>query len=86
MQQPFAVVVAFFREPGVVGKRCQQRLAQCVVDLDVGLGDDLVGAALQGVAVLPAVSCSRFSEALQDLAAAAGGLLGRLKLCSQVRY
>jgi len=61
VQQAFAVVVRFFRQPGVIGKCAQQGLAQRGVDLDISLGDDFVAKAPSApvgaiLALLPAVA------------------------------
>ena len=77
--------MAFFRQPTVVGERAEQRLAQRVVDLDIGLRDDLVAkAAGRPAALLPAVARARFLVALQNLAAAPGGFLGGLEFGVEV--
>ena len=91
MQQPLAVVVSLFGEPGVLGERAEQGFLKRRVDLDVGLRDDLVAEpapapGLTVAALLPAVAGARLLVSLQDLAAASGGFLGGFELCSQIRY
>ncbi len=82
--------MGLFGEPGVLREGAEQRLAERRVDFDIGLGDDLVAEAatapvLSVAALLPAIAGARLLEALQDLAAAPGSLLGSLQLRSQVR-
>ena len=81
MQQALAVVMRLFREPGVLGERPEQRLAQRVVDFHVGLGDHLVAESLAAPvlpvgALLPSVAGAGLLEALEDRAALAGGFPG----------
>ena len=89
MEQAFAVVVGFLGEPGVVGECAEERLAQGVIDLYIGFGDDLVAEAasapvLAVAALLPAVAGARFPVALQDLAAASRGFLGGFEFRGQI--